>query len=47
MINGVAVPDYNFAGRKQETKRLTTNFENGVNSILISPRRYGKTLLVE
>ena len=30
-----------------ETKRLQLNFENGVNSILISPRRIGKTSLVK
>jgi hypothetical protein len=29
-----------------ETQRLRLNFENGVNSILISPRRMGKTSLV-
>lgn len=46
-VYGVAVPDYNFTGRKEETKRLMANFENGLNSILISPRRYGKTSLVD
>ena len=46
-VYGVAVTDYNFTGRKEETQRLTANFEGGINSILISPRRYGKTSLVD
>lgn len=45
-VYGVAVPDYNFIGREEETRRLKTNFENGINSVLISPRRWGKTSLV-
>lgn len=46
-VYGVAVTDYNFTGRKEETRRLSTNFLGGINSILISPRRYGKTSLVD
>lgn len=46
-VYGVAVTDYNFTGRKEETKRLKANFKGGLNSILISPRRYGKTSLVD
>ena len=46
-VYGVAVTDYNFTGRKEETKRLKANFLGGINSILISPRRYGKTSLVD
>lgn len=46
-VYGVAVGDYNFTGRKEETKRLELNFKNGLNSILISPRRWGKTSLVK
>ena len=38
-VYGVAVTDYNFTGRVEETRRLKQNFENGINSILISPRR--------
>ena len=45
-VYGVAVTDYNFTGRKEESRRLKANFEGGINSILISPRRYGKTSLV-
>lgn len=46
-VYGVAVTDYNFTGREEETRRLRQNFENGINSILISPRRWGKTSLVD
>ena len=46
-VYGVAVTDYNFTGREEETRRLKQNFENGINSILISPRRWGKTSLVD
>ena len=45
-VYGVAVSGYNFTGREEETRRLKMNFENGINSILISPRRWGKTSLV-
>lgn len=46
-VYGVAVSDYNFTGREPETLRLKRNFEGGINSILISPRRWGKTSLVK
>lgn len=46
-VYGVAVTDYNFTGRKEEIRRLKANFEGGINTILISPRRYGKTSLVD
>ena len=46
-VYGIAVTDYNFTGRIEETRRLKANFEGGVNSILISPRRWGKTSLVD
>lgn len=36
----------NFTDRTQETARLKSNLENGINTILISPRRIGKTSLV-
>ena len=45
-VYGIPVSDYNFIGREDETKRLVRNFEGGINSILISPRRWGKTSLV-
>jgi AAA+ ATPase superfamily predicted ATPase len=46
-VYGVEVTDYNFTGREKEIKRLKTNFENGLNVILMSPRRMGKTSLVK
>lgn len=46
-IFGVATSDENFTDRKKETERLLLNFRHGVNTILISPRRWGKTSLVQ
>ncbi len=43
---GVATSGSNFTDREQETKRLLSNFQYGVNTILVSPRRWGKTSLV-
>jgi hypothetical protein len=37
----------NFTDRKRETERLILNFSSSVNTILISPRRWGKSSLVE
>ena len=45
-VYGVSVEGENFTGREVETRRLKMNFENGLNVILISPRRMGKTSLV-
>lgn len=45
-VYGTAVFGENFTDRKTETKRLKMNFESGVNTVLISPRRTGKTSLV-
>ena len=42
-IYGYAVEGENFTDRKAETKRLKANFEHGVNTLLISNRRIGKT----
>ena len=46
-VFGVATSGDNFTDREQETQRLLLNFTHGVNTILISPRRWGKTSLVE
>ncbi|NLA25145.1 MAG: ATP-binding protein [Bacteroidales bacterium] len=35
-----------FANREEETNRLVTNFTSQINTILISPRRWGKSSLV-
>ena len=45
-IYGVAAEEMYFTDRENETKRLLLNFENGLNTIIISPRRWGKTSLV-
>lgn len=45
-VYGTAVFGENFTDRKDETRRLRMNFEAGMNTILISPRRTGKTSLV-
>ncbi len=46
-IFGVAAYGDNFTDREKETARLLSNFTHGVNSVLISPRRWGKTSLVK
>lgn len=46
-VFGVAVDEYNFTDREQETRQLCMNFEAGINTILVSPRRWGKTSLVK
>lgn len=45
-IFGVATSGVNFTDRKKETERLLLNFRHGINTVLISPRRWGKTSLV-
>ncbi|MDR2854449.1 MAG: ATP-binding protein [Prevotellaceae bacterium] len=44
---GTATFGDQFTDREQDTKRLSTNFKHGINTILISPRRWGKTSLVQ
>ena len=46
-IFGTTVLDDAFINRKDEIHRLTTNLAGGINTTLISPRRYGKSSLVE
>lgn len=46
-IFGMPAANEYFIGREKEVKRLAANFTNGINTILISPRRYGKTSLVK
>lgn len=45
-VFGVAAVGDNFTDRQDEAKRLLANFLSGVNTVLISPRRWGKTSLV-
>lgn len=46
-VYGKSVGGENFTDRVKETERLKMNFEAGMNSIVISPRRMGKTSLVK
>ena len=44
---GSTVSTIAFTNRKSELKRLQTNLVNGINTTIISPRRWGKSSLVE
>jgi AAA+ ATPase superfamily predicted ATPase len=46
-VFGTSATGENFTDRKEETTRLVSNFQHGINTILVSPRRWGKTSLVE
>lgn len=45
-IFGRIATDDNFTDREQETAHLVNNFESLINTIIISPRRWGKSSLV-
>ena len=45
-IYGISADKEHFTDRESETQRLVMNFTNGINTMLISPRRWGKTSLV-
>ena len=36
-----------FINRQEDIKKLSSNFSSGINTILVSPRRWGKSSLVE
>lgn len=44
---GTAASGDNFTDRTKETERLLSDFRHGINTVLISPRRIGKTSLVQ
>lgn len=44
---GKSVEGNFFTDREEETKRLEANLSHGINTVLISPRRWGKTSLVK
>jgi len=46
-VYGKSVDGENFTDRVKETKRLKLDFENGINVILVSPRRMGKSSIVK
>ena len=45
-IFGKSSDSENFTDREEETERLETNFKSLINTMIISPRRWGKTSLV-
>lgn len=46
-VFGQAIGENHFIGREREQKRLMANFLHGINTILMAPRRWGKTSLVK
>ncbi len=46
-VFGKAAEGAFFTDRTEDAKRLTANLTHGINTILISPRRWGKTSLVK
>ena len=46
-VFGQAIGVNHFIGRERELKRLTANFSHGINTVLMAPRRWGKTSLVK
>ena len=45
-VYGMSVEGDNFTDRVKETSRLKLDFENGINVVLVSPRRIGKSSVV-
>ncbi|MDO9254264.1 MAG: ATP-binding protein [Bacteroidales bacterium] len=43
---GKVISDASFVDREDERRRLAANIESAINTILISPRRWGKTSLI-
>jgi len=46
-IYGTTVSDHSFTNREKETEKLKNNLLGGINTMIISPRRWGKSSLVE
>lgn len=46
-IYGTTVSAHSFTNREAEIQKLTSNLLRGINTMLISPRRWGKSSLVE
>jgi len=45
-IYGKIATGESFTDREEEQRQLMSNFDSGINTIIISPRRWGKTSLV-
>jgi AAA+ ATPase superfamily predicted ATPase len=46
-IYGTTVCQHSFTNRENEVAKLESNLLNGINTTIISPRRWGKSSLVE
>jgi hypothetical protein len=46
-IYGTTVSKHSFTNREKEAEKLKSNLMNGINTMIISPRRWGKSSLVE
>jgi AAA+ ATPase superfamily predicted ATPase len=46
-IYGTTVSEHSFTNRESESAKLQSNLINGINTTIISPRRWGKSSLVE
>ncbi len=46
-VFGTTVSDKSFTNREQEVSKLYNNLCQGINTTIISPRRWGKSSLVE
>lgn len=46
-IYGTTVSQHSFTNREVEMEKLRSNLLNGINTMIISPRRWGKSSLVE
>ena len=46
LIFGKIATEKNFTGREQETAYLVSHFTSLINTIIVSPRRWGKSSLV-
>ena len=46
-IYGTTVSSHSFTNRENEAAKLRANLLNGINTMIISPRRWGKSSLVE
>ncbi len=46
-IYGNTVSTYSFTNREKDLEKLKNNLLNGINTMIISPRRWGKSSLVE
>lgn len=46
-IYGTTVSEHSFTNRENETEKLKCNLMGGINTMIISPRRWGKSSLVE